>query len=809
MATSGSKSVSVTKSDTLKFSWSLLSQSVSGNYSKVSWKLQLISGSYGAIQSSASKRWSVKVNGKSYSGSNTIGIGNNSTKTLASGSTTINHNSDGKKTFSYSFSQTFDITFSGSHVGTKSGSGSGTLTTIPRASSMSVPNITIGNSETITISRASSAFTHTITVTFGSYSKTIVSKGTGTSYSFTPPMEWCNVLPNATSGTAVYKITTYNGSTTIGSKSYEKTLYVPSSVVPTVDLLSATEAVSGLASKFDTFIYTKSKVKFNLNGKGAYSSTIKSYSTKFNGQTLIGSSPTSGYLQYYGELTVKITVTDSRGRSSTKTTSINVSNYTPPRIKGFSGFRANASGAEQEDGINLSINTQYSITSLNNKNDNTYKIEYAEMGGTPNKKLFTGTGYNVNRNDVSNAIFNTDKTYILRLTVSDYFTSIYQEIKIPTAIVLVDSHSSGNGLGFGKVAEFEGIADFALTPRFHTTPEFVVAGRHRTPMQMFIGGANGDGIKIGAGGAVVIGGGESANDFVNGANLDGQTETTYITGDGDVNIITNMQNGYASRKGFTFGKDGSLTVPSRVYAYGGITLSNNHYLSGTYTDGSSCNIININSSNNLTIGYSQLETKKGNTYIYGGSTTRLSVPQGNLYLTNAVNSEVNKIWFYPSEDGVCSLGTNIHHFNTVYAKNGTISTSDRRKKKNITPMGINPKARMMSAIDRHKELFMKLQPVQYQFKNDVDERTFYGLIAQDVIEALKEVGIDENELNLVHHDFTKDTDEEGNLIGEEIETFGIAYSDLIPLIIHVVQCQQKEIEMLRGNNNEERVDATI
>lgn len=136
MATSGSTSVTVTSWDTLKFNWSRSSYSIENNTSTISWNLQLISTSYGAIQSSASRTWNVTVNGTAYSGSVSVAISNNTTRTLASGTTTIAHNTDGTKTFAYSFSQAFNITFSGSTIGTKSGSGSGTLDTIPRSATI-------------------------------------------------------------------------------------------------------------------------------------------------------------------------------------------------------------------------------------------------------------------------------------------------------------------------------------------------------------------------------------------------------------------------------------------------------------------------------------------------------------------------------------------------------------------------------------------------------------------------------------------------------------------------------------------------
>ena len=157
-----------------------MSQSIPNNNTVISWNLQLISTNYGRIDSSASKTWSVTVNGTNYSGTNTVGIANNATKTLAAGSTTISHNADGTKTFSFSFSQQFNINFNG-YVGTISGSGTGVLNTIPRASSITANNGTLGTSNTLTINRASSAFMHTITWSCGMASGTVTTKTSNTS----------------------------------------------------------------------------------------------------------------------------------------------------------------------------------------------------------------------------------------------------------------------------------------------------------------------------------------------------------------------------------------------------------------------------------------------------------------------------------------------------------------------------------------------------------------------------------------------------------------------------------------------------
>ena len=73
------------------------------------------------------------------------------------------------------------------------------------------------------------------------------------------------------------------------------------------------------------------------------------------------------------------------------------------------------------------------------------------------------------------------------------------------------------------------------------------------------GDAYGNGVVIGGGGLVVIGGGESA-DTVAAQHSSGGDEVLELASDGAVYVRTNVQNGYASAKTFTFATDGSLTA---------------------------------------------------------------------------------------------------------------------------------------------------------------------------------------------------------------------------------------------------------
>ena len=236
---------------TLRFGWWQDSQSIANNNSVVGWHLQLVTTG-GSISSSASKSWSVTVNGKNYSGTCTIGVGTNATKTLASGSTTIAHNADGTKSFSFSFSLQFDINYSGvGWIGTKSGSGSGTLTTIPRTSSVSSTNANIGEKITITINRASSSFTHTLTYAFSGLSGTIATKTSSTSISWTLPTSFYAKIPNAKSSWGTITCDTYSGSTKIGSSSCRFNAYVkestnkPTISATVVDSNGTTKALTG------------------------------------------------------------------------------------------------------------------------------------------------------------------------------------------------------------------------------------------------------------------------------------------------------------------------------------------------------------------------------------------------------------------------------------------------------------------------------------------------------------------------------------------------------------------------------------
>lgn len=460
MATSGSKSVTVTSWDTLKFNWWIVSQNVAKNTTLVGWNMQLVAGSSGKISSTASKDWSVTVNGTKYSGTNTVGVGNNSTKTLASGQTTVTHDADGSKSFSYSFSQEFGITFSGSSIGTKSGSGTGTLTTIPRATTptLSVSSVDMGGSVTINTPRASSSFTHDLAYSFAGSGWVSIATGVGTSRAWTVP-DLASRIPNATSGTMTIRCITKNGSTSIGTKTVLLTVKVPTSVVPSISAVTLAEATAGLAAQFGAFIQGKSKVKATITAAGAKGSTIKSYSTTFLGKTYTGASWTSGEVGSSGSLSMVTKVTDSRGRTASKTTTLTVLAYKKPQVTEFVARRVNQEGQPDNDGTRASFSYAYSVASLGNKNTAAMTITYKKSTETTwSASILNGSSLEGSGLVLSSLEFPTDYQYDLRIQVTDWFgaTSTYTAV-LPSGAVIFDIRADGRGIAFGKTSELEGV----------------------------------------------------------------------------------------------------------------------------------------------------------------------------------------------------------------------------------------------------------------------------------------------------------------------------------------------------------------
>lgn len=132
-------------------------------------------------------------------------------------------------------------------------------------------------------------------------------------------------------------------------------------------------------------------------------------------------------------------------------------------------------------------------------------------------------------------------------------------------------------------------------------------------------------------------------------------------------------------------------------------------------------------------------------------------------------------FFHPSSNGKVTLGTAGNRWFRLYQSQGSIDTSDERKKHNILPIKDNYV---------YEKLFNSLIPKTYCMNNDdivENSKVHIGFIAQDIAKTLSSLNLNENETGLIEHACW--TDENGN----QKDEYGLCYSEFIALNTHMIQ----------------------
>lgn len=445
------------------------SQDVTHNTSKVtvnvtaSWTY----GSYNAVVDAngtpQANGW-VKIDGTSYNFASTFNTGRTTTgsEVICTKTVNVSHNTNGTKTLQCSASFSTGVS-----SGTVTTSASKTLTTIPRKSTLSASNGTLGTEQTITVTRQSSSFTHTITYKCGSASGYVGDQKTSkTSISWTPPLSLASQNTTGSSVSITLTITTYSGSTSIGSNTKTIGCSIPSSVKPTVSI-SVSDSTANL-TKYGRYVQKQSKPKIVLSASGNRGSTIKSYRTTFDGKSYTASSFTTSVISGTGTLTISASVTDSRGRTGTATKTIQVLPYSYPTISSISVKRTNSNGASNSSGEYLTVFFKSSITALNNKNRATYTVKYKKESSssytTATLSSLSGT-YTVSNGTYTFAA-DGSSGYNIVLTVSDNFSSATRTIYGSSISKLFSILRGGLGFAFGKIATLSGYLDIGFNTMF-------------------------------------------------------------------------------------------------------------------------------------------------------------------------------------------------------------------------------------------------------------------------------------------------------------------------------------------------------
>lgn len=452
-ATSGSYTARLTVTET--------GTDTATNTSTVNFSLTLIKNSGTGLWNNNSCSWSININGTSYSGSFTYDFRDYSSLTLK-GSTnqTVTHNGDGTKSISVSASVDMDNT---PYVYTMSPSGTLTLTTIPRASDVTVSNYSIANttgslSATIT-SKAN--FYHKWRWKLGSGSwSSWANKGLISTTSSTVTVANTTLLaqlPTATSGSFNIEVATYsdgNYSNHVGTKSATCTVSVnTSNIKPSVSLGNIglnSSPISGYA------VAGYSKVQSawtTTNSSGATSVTtyftvstgsLATTSSSSTSGTVVSNTIPSNASNY--TLTIYAYAKDSRGAvGATVSKSITVYGYQPPTAN-LSAYRTSSSSSTSEDGAGTYAYVTFSGAVRSSVNSqNTIQSTSCTYSGSISGTATNGGHY---------ALADT-QSVTFKLTVTDKVTSSTASVTIATATYPLDLYDDGNGnvgIGLGAVA---------------------------------------------------------------------------------------------------------------------------------------------------------------------------------------------------------------------------------------------------------------------------------------------------------------------------------------------------------------------
>lgn len=428
------------------------STSVANNTSSVSWSLVLYSINANFTSWDVSR--SVVINGSSVlSQRKRETISRGGSLTLGSGSTTVPHNADGTKTLSCSAS--ISATGASYLPGSMGVSGSMGLTKIARATQPSAAGADLGQEITINLPRATSNFTHRISYEWSGKSGVLAS-GVGTSYKWTVPLSFVADIPNSSQQNLVIVCDTYNGSSYIGTKRAYVSMKVPASIVPKIDSIAVSEAVSKVKSNFTKYIRGMSQASVAVEASGVYGSTIKGYLVELDGVSYTSKAFTSNVIQGDGSLPLKVTVTDSRGRSASKTRVLNVHPYITPII---------TAADISQSGSTTYLRVKGSVDSVADENTKTLSIRYKPISGSNWESVETTPGTWSFDNLVELRSMDSTVTYQIVAELRDKINAAV--FTTSTGKPVISRLAGGKGVTLFKEAEEEGFwvgnIDYTIT----------------------------------------------------------------------------------------------------------------------------------------------------------------------------------------------------------------------------------------------------------------------------------------------------------------------------------------------------------
>lgn len=423
-----------------------------------------------------------------WSGSPSV-LGSNQIIPLIDETVTVNHDGDGTRTFGFMAQFVGGGGYSPNTL--TIGGNSYKLTDIARGSSTSDITATIGKPVTINIDRKQNTYRHSIWVRFGNYDKKVAGDDVETSYTWTPEVALYDQLPDNTSGFGEVTIIAYENSREMSRDIKRLKLSVADDIKPKLSgiTLTDTNAVAGnLITSSEHFVQIMSDIRVTFDGAvGVYGSTIKNYRAEIVGgnQAVNSNGGTFGIMNFNGQVTIRATVTDSRGRSSAPVEkTITILEYFAPSLK-FDVTRVGATSST----LQVLRNAKIAPLTVNGVQKNTMRLTfkvtpYGKDSYTtdtgPASGDWAGVSSLVNSSANLAGVYAANKSWEILAVLEDKFADASFKADVPVESVALSYDQSG--LGVAKVRE-RGALDVAGDIYANNSPiqQYQLTGNNGAP----------------------------------------------------------------------------------------------------------------------------------------------------------------------------------------------------------------------------------------------------------------------------------------------------------------------------------------
>lgn len=302
-----------------------------------------------------------------------------------------------------------------------------------------------------------------------SYSKTVKNVYNA---SYVIPASWLDAISDASQAYAGGKVTV---AISYGSKVYSTisttfTCIVSDTFLPTISSVTlADKTTTPVPTSWNkVFVQNQSGIRVSaISCAASQGATVKriklKLDTQYMEQTYSASSlPQINRITNSGSLECEVTITDSRGRTCSKTCTVNVLPYDIPKFTLIESDRCDKSGEMDNDGTYFLSQSAVEYSSCAGLNSITITAEYKKTDTSEwldKKTIKPGS-------NVLGGALDTEFSYDVRYVLKDAFSTVTYIDYVSTAIYLMHFLHGGRGVAFGQKATMDNTLDCAFKALF-------------------------------------------------------------------------------------------------------------------------------------------------------------------------------------------------------------------------------------------------------------------------------------------------------------------------------------------------------